>query len=29
MDNLFLNRMIAPVEDAADGEADTPRGKGS
>jgi hypothetical protein len=24
MDNLFLNRMITPVEDAAGGEADKP-----
>jgi hypothetical protein len=28
-DNLFLNRMITPVEDAAGGEADKTRGKGS
>jgi hypothetical protein len=25
MDNLFLNRMITPVEDAAGGEADKTR----
>jgi hypothetical protein len=24
MDNLFLNRMITPVEDAVGGEADKP-----
>jgi hypothetical protein len=29
MDNLFLNRMITPVENAACGEADKTRGKGS
>jgi hypothetical protein len=29
MDNLFLNRMITPVEDAAGGEADKTRGKES
>jgi hypothetical protein len=29
MDNLFLNRMTTPVEDAAGGEADKTRGKGS
>jgi hypothetical protein len=29
MDNLFLNRVIRPVEDAACGEADKPRGKDS
>ena len=29
MDNLFLNRVITPVEDAAGGEADKTRGKGS
>jgi hypothetical protein len=29
MDNLFLNRMITPVVDAAGGEADKIRGKGS
>jgi len=29
MDNLFLNRMIMPVEDAAGGEADKTRGKDS
>ena len=29
MDDLFLNRMITPVEDAAGGEADKTRGKGS
>jgi hypothetical protein len=27
MDNLFLNRMITPVEDAADDEADKTRDK--
>ena len=26
-DNLFLNRMITPVEDAAGGEADKTRGR--
>jgi len=29
MDNLLLNRMITPVEDAAGGEADKTRGKRS
>jgi pentatricopeptide repeat protein len=29
MDNLFLNRVITPVEDAASSEADKTRGKGS
>ena len=29
MDHLFLYRMITPVEDAAGGEADKTRGKGS
>jgi hypothetical protein len=29
MDNLFLNRMITPVKDAAGGEADKTRGKRS
>jgi hypothetical protein len=29
MDNLFLNRMITPVEDAAGGEADKTRDKRS
>jgi hypothetical protein len=29
MDNLFLKRVITPVEDAAGGEADKTRGKGS
>jgi hypothetical protein len=28
MDNLLLNRMITPVEDAAGGEADKPAGGG-
>jgi hypothetical protein len=28
MDNLFLKRVITPVEDAAAGEADKTRGKG-
>jgi hypothetical protein len=27
MDNLFLNRMITPVEDTDGGEADKTRGK--
>ena len=29
MDNLFLNRVITPVEYAASSEADKTRGKGS
>jgi hypothetical protein len=29
MENLFLNRVITPVKDAAGGEADKTRGKGS
>jgi len=29
MDDLFFNRMTTPVEDAASGEADKTRGKGS
>jgi len=29
MDNLCLDRMVTPVEDAACGEADKTRGKGS
>jgi len=29
MDNLFLKRVITPVEDAADGEADKTRSNGS
>jgi len=29
MDNLILKRAITPVEDAAGGEADKTRGKGS
>jgi len=29
MDDLFFNRMTTPVEDAAGGEADKTRGKGS
>jgi hypothetical protein len=29
MDDLFLNRMTTPIEDAAGGETDKTRGKGS